>query len=175
MQTQVLDFARRVQSGRIKFESEKTLFFLSGGINDRDIPTKTSVANLESEIRTLYQSGGRYFLVAQIPTKIPGVRDVGIRLNPAIAKISGELLASLPGVHIEISHWGEYFDRVLEKPATHGIVNTTDRCAGRALFGEDSTPCSAPDTYFYYHDGHPSTAVQRIVSTDLKREVERFP
>jgi phospholipase/lecithinase/hemolysin len=175
MKNQVLEFVRRAQSDNIKFKKERTLFFLAGGLNDGELPTATTITNLEGEIQDLYKAGGRYFLVALLPTKIPAFSAVGARLNPAIAKIPKDLHASLPGAHIKVSHWGEYFDRVLENPATYGIVNTSDRCAGRAIFGEDSTPCSAPDTYFYYHDGHPSTAVQRIVATDLTRELERFP
>ena len=163
MQNQVFDFVQRVKAGTLHFDPQKTLFFLAGGLNDDMLPTSTSLANLKEEIRQLYESGGRYFLVALLPTKIPPFRDVAVRLNPALAKVPEELSSVLPGAHIAVSRWGEYFDRVMEKPAAYGITNTTDPCAGRALFGEDSTPCAAPDAYFYYHEGHPSTAVQRIV------------
>jgi len=44
------------------------------------------------------------------------------------------------------------------------------------LFGEDAKPCASPGTYFYYHSGHPSTAVQRIVASKLEPEVANaFP
>src|SRR5579872_512007 len=55
METQVFDFAERVKSGELQFNPETTLFFLAGGINDGALPTSTIVANLEGEIRTLYQ------------------------------------------------------------------------------------------------------------------------
>jgi phospholipase/lecithinase/hemolysin len=174
MQTQLADFSQRVQSGVPRFNPQKTLFFLAGGLNDHDVPTRTTVANLESEVRLLYELGGRYFMVALLPTKIPAFANVGSRLNPAIAEIPANLRLALPGVHIEVSHWGEYFDQVMEKPSEYGITNTVDRCAGRALFGEDPTPCSSPDTYFYFHDGHPSTAVHRIVASKLKREISEL-
>jgi phospholipase/lecithinase/hemolysin len=176
MQTQVLDFSRRFQSGDVKFKAEKTLFFLAGGLNDAELPTAVTIANLEGEIRELYAAGARYFEVALLPTKIPSFSAVGARLNPAIAKIPEDLRPALPGAHIVVSHWGEYFDLVIEKPGDYGLKNTTDRCAGRALFGEDSTPCSTPDAYFYFHDGHPSTAVQRVVSQKLLTELANvFP
>jgi len=64
----------------------------------------------------------------------------------------------------------------MDNPAQYGITNWTDRCAGRALFGEDATPCASPDSYFFYHQGHPSTAVHRIVARELARELESaFP
>lgn len=176
MRTQVLDFERQVKSGALRFDPRKTLFFLAGGLNDKTLPTATTIGNLEAEVRRLYGLGGRYFLIALLPTKIPAFSAVGLRLNPALEKIPAQLRSALPGAHVEVSHWGAYFDQVMDRPAEYGFVNTSDRCAGRALYGEDPTPCAAPNTYFYYHDGHPSTAVQRIVASRLKREVEAlFP
>jgi phospholipase/lecithinase/hemolysin len=34
----------------------------------------------------------------------------------------------------------------------------------------DPTSFSTPDRYFYYQDGHPSTAVHRIVAHEMERE-----
>jgi phospholipase/lecithinase/hemolysin len=171
MRNQVLDFTQRVKSGAIRFNPDKTLFFLAGGLNDGELPTATTIANLEDGIRQLYDAGGRYFLVALLPTKIPAFSDVGVRLNPALMRIPEDLRSALPGAHIGISKWGEYFDQVIEEPTQYGITNTKDKCAGREVFGEDATPCASPGTYFYYHAGHPSTAVQRIVARKLEPEV----
>jgi len=176
MRNQVLDFTQRVKSGAIRFNPDETLFFLAGGLNDGELPTATTIANLENEIRQLYDAGGRYFLVALLPTKIPAFSDVGVRLNPALMRIPEDLRSALPGVYIGISKWGEYFDQVIEEPTQYGITNVTDKCAGREVFGEDATPCASPGTYFYYHAGHPSTAVQRIVARKLEPEVvNAFP
>jgi phospholipase/lecithinase/hemolysin len=171
MQTQVLDFERQVKAGTVRFNPDRTLFFLAGGLNDSALPTATTIGNLEGEIRLLYKNGGRYFLVALLPTKIRAFRAVGTRLNPALARIPEDLRFTLPGARVITSGWGQFFDRVMEKPSRYGIINVSDKCAGRSLFGEDPTPCKAPDTYFYFHDGHPSTAVQRIVAQDLEREI----
>jgi len=176
MRTQVEDFAKHVQSGKIHFDARKTLFFLAGGLNDHDTSTETTISNLKSEIQELYNVGGRLFLVALLPVKIPAFAEVSTRLNPAIANIPDDVRPALPGIHIGLSRWGEYYDRVMAEHAKYGIVNVTDRCAGRAIFGEDAIPCTAPDAYFYFHEGHPSTAVHRIVGLELKREVqEAFP
>jgi phospholipase/lecithinase/hemolysin len=171
MLTQVEDFARRVDAGKIRFDGARTLFFLAGGLNDRAWPTATTVDNIENQIRRLYAAGGRYFLVALLPTRIPAFSEVGKRLNPALARIPQALGPSLPHARIVTSRWGEYMDQVLQRPADFGITNTTDLCAGRALYSEDSTPCKSPGTYFYYHEMHPSTAVQKIVARELEREV----
>jgi phospholipase/lecithinase/hemolysin len=172
MRNQVADFTKQVKSGAIHFDTNRTVFFIAGGLNDRNSPTATTIANLEDEIREVYDDGGRYFLVALMPTKIAAFSAPAIRLNPAIAKIPDDLKSTLPGAHVALSKWGEYFDQVMENPAQFGITNVTDRCAGRALFGEDTTPCASPDTYFFYHQGHPSTAVHKIVGRELARELE---
>ncbi len=167
-QLQAFEALRNKGSARL---TPETLVFIAGGLNDRKLPTETTVANLETLVRRLYAAGGRNFMIALLPERIPQFADVGQRLNPAVARIPDALMPSLPGAHIVLSHWGEYFDDVITHPASYGIANIHDRCAGRATFGEDPTPCATPDAYFFYHEGHPSTAVHRIVGHRLAREV----
>jgi phospholipase/lecithinase/hemolysin len=176
MENQVQDFVQRVKAGVITFNPESTLFFLAGGINDHDPPTEKTVANLEGEVRAIYAAGGRNFLIAVLPMKIPSFSELSARLNPALAKIPAHLRAELKGAHIETSHWGDYYDKVIENPKRYGLTNTTAACAGRAVFGEDATECATPSQYFYYHDGHPSTVTHKVVGEELKLEVARlFP
>jgi cholinesterase len=174
MRDQVEDFASRVQSGAIRFQPGSTLFFIAGGLNDKRLPTETTVANLKSEIRTLYARGARRFLIALLPTAIPSFTQVGMRLDPALARIPAEMSAELPEGSFALSEWGPFFDEVMHNPAQFGIENTKDACAGRAIFDENTTPCPRPESYFYYHSGHPSTAVHKIVGAKLYEEVMRL-
>jgi phospholipase/lecithinase/hemolysin len=171
MQNQVETFSQLVQLKVIEFDPQTTLFFLAGGLNDRKVPGNTTVANLEGEIKTLYSLGARHFSIAMLPIAIPPFSEVGKRLNPLIQPIPAAMMAQLPGAQINLSHWGTFFDEVMEKPAEYGIKNTTDACAGRAIFNQDITPCMAPETYFYYHAGHPSMAVHKIVGEKLYKEL----
>jgi hypothetical protein len=170
MMNQVRDFASRVKSGEIRFAPGATLFFIAGGLNDRALPTDTTVANLRQEIEILKGLGGLHFTVALLPTHIPSFSAVGTRLNPAIARLVEEGRAKL-GVDLWLNHWGPDFDEVIDHPAAYGIANTKNRCAGRTIFDQDPTPCADPDTYFFYHEGHPSTAVHRIVGQKLYDEI----
>ena len=77
----------------------------------------------------------------------------------------------MPCLDLWLNRWGIAFDEVMEHPAVLGIVNTTGACAGRAIFDQDATPVGDPMTYFFYHDGHPSTAVHRIVGKKLFEEI----
>jgi phospholipase/lecithinase/hemolysin len=169
MMDQVNDFAARVRSGALSFKPETTLFFLAGGLNDTELTTDVTLANLTSEIHVLQGLGGRHFTLSELPTKVPDFADVAKRLNPAYERLVADLQKQ--GVDIRLNHWGSYLDEILQNPARYGIVNTTSQCAGRALFKEDPTPCAKPDAYFYFHSGHPSAAVNKIVGAKLYREL----
>jgi phospholipase/lecithinase/hemolysin len=66
---------------------------------------------------------------------------------------------------------GAAFDEVLEHPVTHGILNPTSACAGRAIFDQDPTPVGDPATYYFYYESQPSTAVHRLVGRMLFEEI----
>ncbi len=166
MMNQVRDFAARVKSGEITFDPQTTLFFLAGGLNDGRRETAITLANLKQELQILRELGGRHFTIARLPTKIPQFAAVGLRLNPAYEQFVREE-AGTAGVDLWLNRWGAAFDEVMEHPSAHGIVDTTNACAGRAIFDQDSTPVGDPATYFFYHEGHPSTAVHRIVGKKL--------
>jgi cholinesterase len=170
MMNQVRDFAARVKSGEIAFDPQATLFFLAGGLNDGKRETALTLANLRQELQILRELGGRHFTMALLPTKIPQFAAVGLRLNPAYEQFVREE-AGAAGLDLWLNHWGAAFDEVMEHPMAHGIVNTTGACAGRAIFDQDPTPVGDPATYFFYHEGHPSTAVHRIVGRKLFEEV----
>ena len=171
MMHQVRDFAARVKSGAITFDPQTTLFFLAGGLNDSRQETAATLANLRQQLQILRERGGRHFTIALLPTKIPQFAAVGLRLNPAYEQFVREEASAAEGLDLWLNHWGTAFDEVMVHPAAHGIVNTTDACAGRAIFNEDATPVGDPSTYFFYHEGHPSTAVHRIVGRRLFEEV----
>lgn len=174
MKEEVEEFAGMVKSGKVKFDTETTLFFIAGGLNDGRVPTAETVANLEDEMQTLYGLGARRFAVAILPEKIPGFGVTGARLNPALKEIPAEMRPKLAGAVIETSQWGAFFDEVLVHPEKYGITNTTDKCAGRAIMKEDATPCATPGTYYYYHAAHPSTATHKAVGEMLYEEVRAW-
>ena len=170
MTNQVEDFAERVRSGKIAFDPERTLFFIAGGLNDRAFDTETTLAHLKEEIEILKAAGAEHFTLALLPVAISGFDELTKRLNPAYETFVPEVAKEL-GIDIRLNHWGYHFDAIFTNPQDYGIVNTTDACAGRAIFDEDTTPCGNPDGYFYYHGGHPSTAVHKMAGEKLFEEI----
>lgn len=171
MRNQVDRFHKMVREGRLRFNPATTLFFIAGGLNDDKLPSRLTIENLTYVIDSLYATGARNFTIALLPTAIPAFSKVGTRLNPVITKLPRQLLPRLPGARIMLNHWGLYFDEVILHPEQYGFTNTSERCAGRAIFHENLAPCGTPDTYFYYHEGHPSTAVHKIVGKNLYTEL----
>ena len=171
MKNQVDNFVAFTKSGNIpKFDPEQTIFFFAGGLNDRGKPDGYTRTNIEAEIDTLYDAGARRFMVALLPTNIRQFATAGTMFNPELAKIPAEELAKHPDIRIANSNWGAFLDEVMTNPAKYGITDTTNPCAGRNIHHEDTTPCPTPDAHFFYHEGHPSTAVHRAVGDMLYQE-----
>ncbi len=171
MKNQIDNFVAFTKSKDIPpFDPATTMFFFAGGLNDRGKPDGYTRTNIEAEIDTLYDLGARRFMVAILPTKIPQFATAGTAFNPELTKIPAEELAKHPDIRIANSNWGAFLDEVITNPAKYGLTDTTHPCAGRAIHHEDTTPCPAPDTHFFYHEGHPSTAVHRAVGEMLYQE-----
>jgi cholinesterase len=173
MANQVADFAALVKNGTVTFDPKQTMFYFAGGLNDRGLPDGATVANIEGEIETLYALGARRFMVALLPTKIPSFATAGTRFNPELSTIPSDMRAKHPDIHIANSDWGLFFDEVMEHPAKYGITDTSDTCAGRVLKDEDPTPCATPETHYFYHQSHPSTAVHKAVGDMLYAEATK--
>ena len=172
MRNQVNDFSAMVKAGTLHFDPKGTMFYLAGGLNDRPLPDGVTVTNLEADMEVLYAAGARRFEVALLPTRIPAFATAGERFNAQLATIPAEMALKHPDITITNSKWGLFFDQVMTHPAQYGITNTTDKCAGRALRDEDTTACVAPEKYFFYHDGHPSTATHKAVGDLLYEEAK---
>jgi phospholipase/lecithinase/hemolysin len=171
MQNQVAQFVAFTKTGDIPpFDPAQTMFFFAGGLNDRGKPEGYTRTNIEQEIDTLYDLGARRFTVALLTTKIPAFATAGIQLNPELAKIPAEERAKHPDIRIANSDWGLFMDEVFTHPEKYGITDITHTCAGRNIHHEDTTPCASPDTHFFYHQNHPSTATHRAVGAMLYTE-----
>jgi len=171
MRNQVDNFVTFLKQNFIPpIDAANTMFFFAGGLNDRGKPAGYTRTNIEGEIDTLYAAGARRFMVALLPTKIPQFATAGEQFNPELALIPAEERAKHPDIRIANSNWGPFFDEVITNPAKYGLTDTTHPCAGRFIHHEDTTPCASPETHFFYHDGHPSTAAHRAVGDMLYTE-----
>ncbi len=170
MTNQVDQFAALVKSGEVKFDPAQTMFFLAGGLNDRNSPDSYTRTNEEAEIDTLYALGARRFTVALLPTKIPAFATAGTLFNPDLARIPAEEKAKHPDIRIATSNWGLFFDEVITHPEKYGITDTTTPCQPRLSLNPSAGACATPATHFYYFAYHPSTAAHKAVGEMLYQE-----
>jgi len=170
MENQVQEFADLLRSGSVHFDPAQTLFFLAGGLNDRNTPDGYTRTNLEDEIDTLYALGGRRFMVALLPTQIPAFATAGAQFNPELARIPADERSRHPGIRIANSNWGLFMDEVITHPAKYGITDTTTPCTGLPTLNPAQIHCSSPGTHFFYYQAHPSTGAHRAVGDMLYQE-----
>ncbi|HWB32531.1 MAG TPA: SGNH/GDSL hydrolase family protein [Acidobacteriaceae bacterium] len=171
MANQVANFVTFSKAGNIpKIDPDNTMFFFAGGLNDRGTQPGYTRNNIEAEIDALYDLGGRRFMVALLPTKIPQFATAGTQFNPELSKIPDEERAKHSDIRISNSDWGPFLDEVITNPSKYGITDTKTPCAGRAFQHKDPTPCADPGTHFFYHEGHPSAAAHKAVGDMLYQE-----
>lgn len=163
---QAVRAAGLVRRGRIVLRPW-SLAFLATGLNDRDVPTEQTLTNIALQARTLAAVGIADIRVALLPT-FPGAGPVGARLNPRLPDLVRRLRRR--GIVARLSRWGEFFDQVYEHSADFGIRDritpARERRLPRAASGSER-----PVTHFFFHEGHPSSAVHRAVGEMLADEI----
>jgi cholinesterase len=169
---QVAEFQTDVDTDKVTFDPDSTLFFLLGGLNDHTKVTSAQVnAATASQVATLYGLGARIFEIALLPASVPPFTDSADNFNPGYMALVPELQAEYPDAVFHLSDWGPDYDFIHDNPSLYGLTNTTTPCN---TFGAMPT-CSAPNTYFYYYIDHPSTYVHQIVGNELYNEVLGMP
>lgn len=168
--TQVDDLRKALSDGTVRLGA-RNLAFIAIGLNDAQLPTSETKANIELAVDRLHDNGLRQFRIALLPEATPAFAAVSQRINPAIRSAVSETRARYPDSDIRLSNWGHFFDTVKLHGARYNMINVNDPCApGRSLFGQEEKACDHPDQYYFYHPEHPSTAVHRIVGEMLWRE-----
>ena len=160
--------------------SEDGLYIIQGGANDYlsgelSEPTE-AVAVVADAITDLYNAGGRYFLVPNLPdlgnTPIGSsfsdeesafLTDVSNQHNDLLETTLRKLERDLPDVEIESPDFRALTLDVANDPTAFGFTNGTDSY----LVGEApdfSTTGDNPDDYFYFDYIHPTTKGQELLA-----------
>jgi phospholipase/lecithinase/hemolysin len=168
--TQVDDLRAASSSGSVRI-SPGSVAFIAIGLNDRQLQTEKTKANIEQAVANLHALGLRRFRIATLPEATISFAANSRRLNPAIRSSVSELKTRFVDSDIQLSNWGGFFDRVKLHGARYGILEANLPCApGRALFDQPENPCRSPALYYFYHPDHPSTAAHSVVGRMLWEE-----
>ena len=174
LSNQVDNLVDLVGDGKASFDSDDTMFFLAGGLNDSSTGVSTVTNGYREQVADLVALGAQYIQIALLPSEMGSSKfaNSAAKFNPAYTDLVAELSAQYSGISITLSDWGNYFDTVITNPGNYGFTNTT------GSYVQDAQPGDNPDDFFFYYIRHPGDAAHEIVGNMLYQEsltIEALP
>jgi phospholipase/lecithinase/hemolysin len=166
-----------------KAADSEALYILWGGSNDYFSPNadpEETIDNIEAEIESLYDVGGRNFLVVNLPNLgiIPEANNPELPASPeeltALVNTHNSLLDStvdeledtLTGANLTILDINSLFGEVIENPEEFGFTNITEPFLDPITL--TPTAGADPDEYLFFDTIHPTEAGHNLVFDSAK-------
>jgi phospholipase/lecithinase/hemolysin len=154
------------------------LHFFWGGTNDVFDYTdplsaeKTAIANISSQIGSVAQAGGRYFVWLNLFPLDLTPRGAGSEsIKAACADFAADmpqaiatLQASFPGITIIPVDLYSFFKQMVQSPAGYAFANVTTESQGFPV---------NPDQYIFWDYLHPTTRVHQLIAGLVLSDVTR--
>lgn len=135
----------------------------------------SAVQAIVDNIIALYASGGRTFLVVNVPNPAntpvvralpPIVQSIATQLsggfNAAMAQVLGALPQILPGAHFVSLDADAVLTHIIADPAAAGLEDVSTPCL---TFGvTPNAICSSPSSYLFWDGTHPTSAGHRVLA-----------
>ena len=171
----------------------ETLFSVWSGGNDvidevtglgESITPAEVAANIGKAIKTLYDSGGRFFFVPNLPplgdkpsflhTKYEDPANAFVaQYNPLLQAELAKLQGELAGVTIIPFDAYKKFEEVLAHPETYNLTNTTDSAyVSDSSHAHDGYVVSNPEQYLFWDDTHPTITGQAIIGREAYKAIQ---
>lgn len=154
---------------------ESDLVVLWIGHNDLtgNIPPRTTASNVHTHIQSLYELGGRNFLVADFA----GDPNASTLSNLQRARMR-DLRQEYSDIDIAEFSFGGLITEMASDPSQFGLTNTRDAACSDCGFGIDPLGpetefASNPNEYFFWDEIHPTAAVHRYMGERALRTVTR--
>ncbi|WP_088891563.1 SGNH/GDSL hydrolase family protein [Leptolyngbya ohadii] len=186
LQTQVREFKQLLAN---QAADPNALFVIWMGANDylsavnrADAATEPNpavpVQNITVAIESLYQSGARHFLVANLPDlgETPLAKQQGNRVVQTLTQLSDrhnqllsqrldELQRNLPDLHLLRLDIGKLYVNTAEAQT----FDLSNPCYSRAT----GAVCAQPDRHLFWDNLHPTTAAHREISENALALIDR--
>jgi phospholipase/lecithinase/hemolysin len=144
---------------------------------DEDALTTAMASNIAAAVTTLYNGGGRHFIVPNLPDlgKKPNYRtnpfyageatSIVQLYNPKLAAQIGNLRATLPGITIYAFDAYTILNDVIANPSDYGFANVTQP----AYVSDPDLPEGGyvnpdPDSYLFWDTTHPTRVGHAILA-----------
>ena len=186
-----LDQEIQAFKGLIPVADSNGLYVVYAGANDYlgggETNPANPVSNLSAEITSLFNMGGRNFLIPNLPDL--GNTPLGLSLGSAgsnglnflsaghnigLSNAIDGLNKSLSGINIIPVDVNGLVNEAIQGKL--GFTNVTDSCLtnfnNQSLPDLDFNICDNPDTYLFWDNLHPTTAANRLVADAALKAIE---
>lgn len=147
------------------------------------VPALTTAAeDLGSVVSSLALAGARNILVPNIPdlglvpavtgggAPQPSVSALVLQFDAGLNGVLGKIDQASPGLNLMRLNTFSLLDQIYKTPAAYGLTNVTDPCYSRFV-APGGTTCTNPNQYLFWDAEHPTSAVHRILATDVLRTI----
>ncbi|MEQ8538071.1 MAG: SGNH/GDSL hydrolase family protein [Coleofasciculus sp. D1-CHI-01] len=176
---------------------EDALYVIWGGPNDYQLvpdpdPMET-VGNLAEAVQTLYDLGGRNFLVPNLPDlgKTPRALSMGDEISMNLSLLSQthntlldaslDNLSQLNNINIAQLDAFSLLNKTIANPEVKGFTNVTDSCIhplkddGKLDGTQEFEVCDNPDEYLFWDGIHPTTVAHAQLADDALEALDSEP
>ncbi len=135
----------------------------------------SAVQAIVDNIVALYASGGRVFLIVNVPNpaNTPVVRalppvvqaiaaQLGSGFNAAMAQVLGALPQILPGAHFVSLDADAVLTEIVADPAAAGLEDVSTPCLAFGV--TPNAICSDPSSFLFWDGTHPTSAGHRLLA-----------
>jgi phospholipase/lecithinase/hemolysin len=141
-----------------------------------------AASNVASSIQSLYDTGARHFLVANMPdlSMTPDYFGSADAQSFAVG-FNGLLATDLAGLDTAGAQLTQFdtfglFNDVLADPSAYGFANVSDPCyTGSYLVANSGTVCSDPSQYLFWDGFHPTATGHQILANAMVTSVVPVP
>jgi len=147
--------------------------------------TDTMASNISTAVTTLFNAGGRNFLVANLPAlgdkpsyvntpNQPFANAMVTSYNPKLAQALAILRTQHPG--LRLAAWDVYsdFNQVLQNPAAFGFTNDTD-AAFSSTGPYPGSVVANPNQHVFWDETHPTAPGHAILGQFAYQAVRQIP
>lgn len=155
----------------------RDLIYIDSPSNDRflNVSSTTVEENLKDHVQTLYEAGGRYFILNNLAV-LGFEADL---LNNAVDRVASQLNSDLADVSIGVVYSNEIIRDIFLAPLQYGFTNGSfldngfpsacANCEGLIIQDGPFEVAADPNTYVLWDSAHPTTRYHEIVADETLR------
>ncbi|HEX5125428.1 MAG TPA: SGNH/GDSL hydrolase family protein [Rhodocyclaceae bacterium] len=144
-----------------------------------------SIYDIGTGVDTLVALGARNILLPNVPdlgltpridaSSKTAVSAVTAQFNAGVALSIDAIAAANPDVHFYRFDTYAALDDVVNNPSAFGMANATTSCFSGTITSPFGTTCSTPDTYVFWDDIHPTTAMDKVLANEMVASIASVP